>query len=260
MVDNLSTPNMEIGMRTKWFIPFILLLILTLTACARSEPEAAVATATPVAEAPAEETVVEPTPAETPAATPEPALEATPEATPEPAEAADVETTPAAPAQTTPAAEPAAAATPCPEALSGQDALVAEEYPVAGCPEGPAERVYMARQSFQHGQMIWREDTQTIYVMYNDGSWLNYEDTFEEGQPESDPALTPPQNLLQPVRGFGQVWREELGGPAATIGWATSPEAGVNATIQPWENGDLLVFDLANRFLLLDNGRWEQVQ
>jgi hypothetical protein len=238
----------------KWLIPLALIVIMVLAACSSPAPQADVATPTPVAAA-TEELPQEAEATPTPMATPEPMP--TPEATP--VEAAAETPTPA-PEEEAAAAEPAVELMPCPEELTGQDALVAQQIPAVGCPEGAAERVYMARQPFQQGQMIWREDLQIIYVLTNDGSWLSFDDEFEEGQPENDPALTPPQNLLQPVRGFGKLWREDLGGSAAAIGWATAPEAGVNATVQEWDNGVLITFDLANRFLLLDDGRWERIQ
>jgi hypothetical protein len=258
----LSYKNtLEVTVKLKWLIPLSLLMILVLAACGGNEPQADVATLTPAAteEAPVEAEIA---PIETPTVMPTPALTPTPAESPvETPRAADeaAETPTPAAEEETPAAEPVVELTPCAEDLSEQDALLAAQIPAAGCPVGSVERVYMARQTFQQGHMIWSDDTETIYVLSNDGSWRGYDDTFEEGEPEDDPGLTPPPNLLQPIRGFGLIWREELGGADAEIGWATSPEAGVNGSVQQWDNGLLITFDLQNRFLLLDNGRWERV-
>jgi hypothetical protein len=82
--------------------------------------------------------------------------------------------------------------------------------------------------------MIWVETQDRIYVMFTDGlapEWALYPDNFEEGAPESDETLVPPPGLLQPVRGFGLVWR---GNPRVRdrLGWATSPEVAFEGMLQ----------------------------
>jgi len=91
-----------------------------------------------------------------------------------------------------------------------------------------------AHQTFEHGSMIWIpgiEGRDLIFVLYNDHTWHLYVDTWAEGQPESDPNITPPAGLFQPIRGFGKVWREQPG-VRDKIGWATQPEGPVQATHQ----------------------------
>jgi formylglycine-generating enzyme required for sulfatase activity len=78
-----------------------------------------------------------------------------------------------------------------------------------------------------------------IYVLYSDGHWQEFGDTWEEDESASTGASVPP-DLLEPIRGFGKVWRENLGGPEATIGWATDEETGENAEIQDFERGVIL--------------------
>ncbi len=69
--------------------------------------------------------------------------------------------------------------------------------------------------------MIWLEDNETIHIFYEDGvgyypehypDWQGhferFEDTWTPDEPESDPAVVPPEGLYQPIRGFGKVWRE----------------------------------------------------
>jgi photosystem II stability/assembly factor-like uncharacterized protein len=96
-----------------------------------------------------------------------------------------------------------------------------------------------AYQTFEQGVMIWRGDEQRIYVLASDGQWWVFDDTFREGDPESDPSLRAPENRLQPVRGFGKVWRDQ---PAvrAALGWATARESGITAQVQPFERGVLI--------------------
>ena len=82
--------------------------------------------------------------------------------------------------------------------------------------------------------MLWLPDIEgrdIIYVLYNEATWQLYDDTWDESQPESDPAITPPQGLYQPIRGFGKVWRNH---PEVQSGlnWAIANESAVPVTYQ----------------------------
>jgi hypothetical protein len=101
----------------------------------------------------------------------------------------------------------------------------------ATCPREAAVETAAAEQPFTGGVMIWLEAHDAIYVLYSDGEWVRFADTWSEAEPESDPALTPPDGLYQPVRGFGKVWREQAG-VREMLGWATSPELGFTSQLQ----------------------------
>lgn len=135
-----------------------------------------------------------------------------------------------------------------------------------GCPEQPAEQVFMAEQPFERGRMIWDSSQTQIYVLPDRGSWQAFADTFVEGVDlDYDPALPPPPQ--QPQRGFGKVWREQLGGPEAAIGWALESERPVNGWQQRFERGLLIWTDAAlegeegtgTAYLLYDDGTWQAV-
>jgi hypothetical protein len=107
--------------------------------------------------------------------------------------------------------------------------------PPDDCP-WPAHPTKMAVQRFEHGLMIWTEWEDRIRVFFDDStavslrSWAMYDNAWFEGMPESDPSIVPPPGLYQPVRGFGQLWRE--GSHRATpirelLGWAVEPEFGI---------------------------------
>jgi hypothetical protein len=96
-----------------------------------------------------------------------------------------------------------------------------------------------AYQQFDHGTMVWRQDTSQIYVFFADGTWRAYPDTFAEGDPESDPTLSPPAGRLQPIRGFGKVWRDHSD-VREKLGWATAKETAQNAEIHTFERGAML--------------------
>lgn len=242
--------------RFRWIPPICLLFVLMLAACGGEETPTPEPTATPTTQPAPTETPVPPTPTTAPTETSLP--------TETPAAAAEsVLATPRAEAVSllpSPTPAPALEPDPCDQALTGQDAQLAEQYPALGCPLAAPTLVQMARQSFQNGRMFWREDEGAIYVLLNDGTWRSFEDTFEEGQPEIDESITAPDDLYQPIRGFGRIWREQLGGPDAAIGWATLPEGAANGSIQPWDHGQLFSFGLPERFLIFEDGRWTQVE
>ena len=90
-------------------------------------------------------------------------------------------------------------------------------------------QIQVAEQVFEHGRMFWIQPRSQIWVMIDDGSgsgsWTIYEDTFLDGEPESDPNLTVPDGKYQPMRGFGKLWRENQSIHDA-LGWGVTPEFG----------------------------------
>ncbi len=97
-----------------------------------------------------------------------------------------------------------------------------------------------AEETFEYGRMVWLSEMhfatttaeRQILVLYDDGQWEQYDDTWHEGEIESDPTIVPPAGLLQPIRGFGKVWREKAG-VRAKLGWAKAMEVGYTAAWQP---------------------------
>ena len=98
-----------------------------------------------------------------------------------------------------------------------------------------------AEQLFERGRMIWLASQGSIYVLWGDGQptapgappdgFLVFEDTWQPGEAERDPASAPPSGLYQPVRGFGKVWRtwpEVRDG----LGWALAPEHAFDGVYQ----------------------------
>lgn len=88
-------------------------------------------------------------------------------------------------------------------------------------------QVQVAEQPFQNGRMFWVQPMQQIWVLEitgeGHGTWTIYEDTFVDGEPETDPSIVPPEdNLYQPSRGFGKLWRENDEVREA-LGWAVTP-------------------------------------
>jgi len=126
-----------------------------------------------------------------------------------------------------------------------------------GCPVEAEREVFLAEQAFERGRMFWRGDSGEIYVLHDDHTWRAFADTWQEGQPEDDPDLIAPPGLFQPKRGFGKVWREELGGPASQIGWAREEERGLTGVVQAFDGGTILWSDLGTAYILYAEGSWE---
>jgi hypothetical protein len=89
--------------------------------------------------------------------------------------------------------------------------------------------VGMVEQVFEHGRLLLVDDNlwinprdePAIFVLNEFGLWVSRTNTWHAGEPESDPALVPPDGRHQPVGSFGKLWRDEL---RDQFGWALAPE------------------------------------
>lgn len=141
-------------------------------------------------------------------------------------------------------------ATPPPTSLPGTQPATQ----VAATPAYPApfqNNVSAVYQDFEKGVMIYLADRQAIWVFIdavydaqgevvptrNHGLWLAFPDTFQEGDPETDPTLTPPSGFQQPKRGFGKVWRENQNVRDA-LGWGLDFERPYSALVTDYSIGD----------------------
>lgn len=138
-----------------------------------------------------------------------------------------------------------------------------------GCPVAPYTTKAAVIQPFEHGVMIWLEESRQIYALAEGHSYspIITEDTWTPDLPESDPTIIPPAGFYQPVRGFGLIWRtqsfyDNSYTPARdALGWATAPEAPVTVGYQcynvlwKWGAGYLQCYLLtADKIYLAGNG------
>ena len=115
-----------------------------------------------------------------------------------------------------------------------------------GCPTGAPYTVKLVVQTFQTGLMFWRE-TKEIYVVSTAGiqkggstdTFWRVPDNWNESIPANDPALVAPAGMLQPIRGFGYVWRSNAN-VRNSLGWALSGEQPFDSTWQDFEHGWLM--------------------
>jgi YVTN family beta-propeller protein len=162
-------------------------------------------------------------------------------------------TPPPSPTPTRPAVTP----TPCAVIPVRFATIWADRRDRLGCPAETEREVPLAEEAFERGRMFWRGDSREIYVLHDDHTWRAFADTWQEGQPQDDPNLIAPPGLFQPKRGFGKVWREELGGPASQIGWAREEELGFTGVVQAFDAGTTLWSNLGTTYILYAEGYWE---
>ncbi len=110
-----------------------------------------------------------------------------------------------------------------------------------GCPLNPGASVSpMVTQPFERGVMFWRGDTRQIYALASNGQFWQVPDTWNESMPADDPAFSPPGGLLQPVRGFGYLWRNN-GTIREALGWALAQETQYDSFWQDFERGAMFL-------------------
>ena len=123
----------------------------------------------------------------------------------------------------------------------------------SGTPASPAtpqifptaiiNQITVAEQVFENGRMFWVAPIRQIWVLIVEreggGSWMVYDDMFQEGEPESDPSIVPPTPFLQPMRGFGKLWRENPDVQDA-LGWAVTPEFGYVSNYEYHPGGEVV--------------------
>ena len=113
-------------------------------------------------------------------------------------------------------------------------------------PDPILQEIIVAEQNFERGRMIYIQPRDEIWVLFGEdgeadsGDWGVYADTWEEGEPEFDPDLTPPsEDLVQPERGFGKLWRDE-DDVRNRLGWALAQEEGHVTLYQYYYGGEVV--------------------
>ncbi|HYO87870.1 MAG TPA: hypothetical protein VER79_04435, partial [Candidatus Limnocylindrales bacterium] len=139
-----------------------------------------------------------------------------------------------------------------------------------GCATGAPVEIAGAFQLFERGLMIYRASSVpgapgTIEAISNDGRFSRYADTWVSGIDPDSVGLVPPPGLVEPIRGFGKVWRGD-GALPARLGWALTSEQGVPLTVQPFERGVAIYLPAQNLIYVLasdgpgaPSGSWRQV-
>jgi hypothetical protein len=103
----------------------------------------------------------------------------------------------------------------------------------------PAATNTVAFQPFEHGVMVWLSESQTIYVLYEDGTYGIYHDNWQDGDAETV-TETAPDGLVVPQRGFGAIWSGQEG-VRDRLGWGTAAEQGYTAETSTDADGRLIL-------------------
>lgn len=127
-----------------------------------------------------------------------------------------------------------------------------------GCPvDAGLDLINTAYAPFEGGQMLWRGDTATIYVLTNDNRWSSYPDEWKEGDPEYTCGEEP--SPPTPVRGFGRVWCLAPGVREA-LGAVTAYEIGASdSDVQDFANGTILQAPWGSIFVFAGE-QWRRVE
>lgn len=77
-------------------------------------------------------------------------------------------------------------------------------YTRLGCPENQGYTTLTAEEGFERGSMLWRQDADRIYAIFDNGAWEGFADTFVEGDAEYSCGIS--SSSPSPRRGFSKVW------------------------------------------------------
>ena len=132
------------------------------------------------------------------------------------------------------------------------------------CPE-PVKLLEAVGQDFEGGR-VYRyapdpaypaDQRGTVFVIFNDGEWVTYPDTWDSSQPSSDPSIIVPAGRYQPVDSIGKVWRENAN-VRSRLGPAYEPQSQFMGRYQSYlvqqgvPGGD-------THFFFIDHGKWGMV-
>lgn len=135
-----------------------------------------------------------------------------------------------------------------------------------GCPSTQAKEVGASYQAFEDGYMIWRSDTNEIYVHYDDGTAAYFLESSYAWMSEPSLDTVPPLDRQAPVSGFGKVWANAPG-VKDKLGWALDAELGYTTEVQSVAPARTPRPEFATYFTLPDGkvigtgyGRWREIE
>lgn len=138
----------------------------------------------------------------------------------------------------------------------------------AQCPAAAAATSPGASQRFERGRMLWVQSIDAYYILSGATSG-DYRFTVglvlkPNGSPDNRVGTPPPPGLVEPVSGFGLLWRGEVvgvDGVREQLGWALEAEAPFSTPYQCTaapETAVCYVRDPDGRLTELGPGVWRQ--
>ncbi|MER2599405.1 MAG: LysM domain-containing protein [Caldilineales bacterium] len=126
-----------------------------------------------------------------------------------------------------------------------------------GCPSAGEQGFSGAQQTFYSGFAVANDTSKTIYVLYKDGRWQQFNNTWGGGDVVYNPGLTPPAGWCQPEYGIGKVWRNEAG-VSQGLGWGRAPASATNGSVQQYQGGLMLWTPGSGVWVLYNNGTYKR--
>jgi len=113
------------------------------------------------------------------------------------------------------------------------------ENPSQGCASTPPIYSHAAWQRFEHGAMLWIEAPDEFIIFYDDNTFRVIPGplTLKPGASVDNRVGDVPAGYLEPVSGFGLIWRAEIEWIQVEyirkgLGWAIEPEFGFETVSQ----------------------------
>lgn len=126
-----------------------------------------------------------------------------------------------------------------------------------GCPTDHEQGFSGSQQRFQNGTAVANDTAGIIYVLYTNGTWQQYRNTWTPGEPTFNPGIVAPPGWCQPEYGIGKVWRNEPGVSTA-LGWAYAPAQAISGTTQQYQGGMMLWTAASGVVVLYNNGTFQR--
>lgn len=129
------------------------------------------------------------------------------------------------------------------------------------CPTSEATTTPALFQVFESGYMVWREDTNDVYVIAIESNRaMQYDNLWTEDEPATpDIDETPPDGYLVPEDAFGKVWAENDSVRTA-LGWATGQPETYTMQTQASENRTYFTWPTDSRVLYIADETWSFVK
>jgi hypothetical protein len=125
-----------------------------------------------------------------------------------------------------------------------------------GAAQAPEAHLSAAELGFQRGTMYERFDTGEIYVLFADGQWSKYPDTWTAAEGDGGGISPDDPQLSIPKGSFGKVWNSD---PLLekSIGYAVNSDAHVmGGVVQQFANGIMLYSDQGFVYVVYNDGSW----
>ena len=124
-------------------------------------------------------------------------------------------------------------------------------------PRLPSKASAAAQQAFQFGYAVANDTTGVVYVLYNNGTWQQFQNTWTPGMPSYNPAIVPPPGFCQPEYGIGEVWRTQPG-VSQKLGWGKYSTQMTTGTSQQYQGGMMLWTQSSGVWVLYNNGTFQR--